>query len=245
MEIRQKIEGIVAAETAAWRAPLPYRTPIVGYADAHDPLFAQLTDLIGSEQALPADILPAAETVVAYFVPFSSEMARLAREDSGAPDIWSDYYEGTNELLAHIAARLGAELAEDGIEVATQPPTSNYDPASLRARWSHKSAAVIAGIGTFGLNRLVVTRLGTMGRIGSVVIDRRIEPSARPEGALCLWYRDGSCAACVQNCPSGALTREGFDRFRCDAYLKEKNSLPGRHGCFRCSVGPCAIRGFA
>lgn len=245
MEIRTKIERIIADETAAAPAPLPYRTPIVGYAAARDPLFLRLTDIIGSKQILPTDILPAAQTVVAYFVPFSEDMARLAREDLAASDIWSEYYVRTNELLSRIAARLKEELAGDGVAAATQPPTNNYDAASLRAKWSHKSAAVIAGVGTFGLNRLLVTRLGTMGRLGSVVIDRRIEPTPRPEKPFCLYYRDGSCAACVENCPSGALTPGGFDRFRCDAYINEKNRLPGWRGCFQCSVGPCAVRGFA
>ena len=150
-----------------------------------------------------------------------------------------------NDLLDHIAKILQVKLrAEFGIMSAMEPPTNNYNDIELTAKWPHKTSAVIAGIGTFGLNRLLITKSGCAGRLNSLIIDKKLEPSARPKSSYCLYYKTGQCFFCAQHCPSGAITKVGWNRFRCNAYLDGKNVRDTEQGCGICSSGPCAARGF-
>lgn len=238
--IRNKVIQMVKNHPESFR----FREPIVGFASAQDPLYAQLSDIIGVKQFLPTDILPTAQTVIVYFIPYSLEIVRSIQKQNNIVQQWSDNYTVTNLLLAAISDELQNELKNRGFAVKTEPPTNNYDPIQLTARWAHKSSACIAGIGTFGLNRLIITKSGTAGRLNSLVTDAFIPPTPRPAEPYCLYYRTGKCKACVEKCPSGALSTEGFDRFRCNAYLDGKNVHDLQQGCGMCSSGPCAAKGF-
>ena len=222
-----------------------YRDAIVGFADAHDPLYDSLYDAVGRKLLTPMDLLPSAKTVITFFIPYSIEVARCMQRGDVINQTWSDVYSLTNLLLAEIADNLMEELTGRwGIQCAGEPPTMNYDPVNLTAKWSHKSSAVIAGIATFGLNRLVITKSGTMGRLNSVIIDEKLEPDQRPETEYCLYKKNGTCGICMKRCPSGAIKPDGFDRFRCNGYLDGKNISDFEQGCPMCSSGPCAIKGF-
>ncbi|MEQ8154066.1 MAG: epoxyqueuosine reductase [Clostridiaceae bacterium] len=246
MDLAAVIKEIINEETRKAEAPYPYREPLVGFADANDPMFDKLTEIIGNEQVHPTEILPSASTVVVFFLPYSEEMIKKLREHPQVPiaQEWSDYYTVTNKVLSDISDRLTEELEKLGIRAGSQPPTNNYNEDELTAKWGHKSAAVISGIGTFGLNHLIVTKYGTMGRLNSLVIDAWIEPTPRAKTEYCLYYKSGKCRFCVENCPSGALSMEGIDKFRCDAYLNGKNVRDSQQGCPGCSSGPCAFKGF-
>ncbi|NTV79226.1 MAG: epoxyqueuosine reductase [Clostridiales bacterium] len=246
MDLREIITDILAQEIEKVNPPFPYRTPLIGYADALDPMFLELTKIVGNKQITPLELLPSAKTVIVYFIPFSEEMAVLSRKGGSIPihQEWSDYYTITNILLANITNQIQFMLEALGFETAIQPPTNNYDDTLLTASWSHKSCAVIAGLGTFGLNHLLITKSGTMGRLGSLVTSAVIPATKRPSTEYCLYYKNGGCKFCVENCPSGALCVTGLDKFRCDAYLYGKNIRDNQQGCPGCSSGPCAFKGF-
>lgn len=239
-EIIQKINQIVEkSEYARF-----YKQPIVGFADAKDPLYEELDEIIQVKQMRPEELLASAKTVIVFFLPFSKYLMEKVQNGHTIVQAWSHAYQITNELLAQIQKEVMAELAKEGYEVCGEPPTMNYDPINLTAKWSHKSSAVIAGIGTFGLNRLLITREGTAGRLNSLVTSASFEPTKRPDRSYCLYFQTGKCKVCVKNCPSGALTTNGFDRFRCNAYLDGKNIHDWEQGCSICSRGPCAMKGF-
>ncbi len=40
---------------------------------------------------------------------------------------------------------------------------------TMACAWSHKSAAAIAGLGSFGLHRMLITDAGCAGRCGSLL----------------------------------------------------------------------------
>lgn len=236
------IENIVKEEVFTYKEN--FREPIIGYAAADDPLYDQLSDILQVKQLHPKEILPTAKTVVVYFIPHSLAVIKTIQEDNCIVKAWSENYTLGNQVLNKIGERLQSDLQKHGIQVATEPPTDNYDPIELTTKWAHKASAVIAGIGTFGLNHLVITKSGTAGRMGSVVIDAKLLPTTRPDTEYCLYYKTGKCKVCVKKCPSGALTKDGFDRFRCNAYLDGKNIHELEQGCGMCSSGPCASRGF-
>ena len=242
--LSEDIENIIKIEVKNSEESYRFREPIIGFASADDPMYEKLTEIIGTKQLLPREILPKAKTVIVYFIPFSFEIIEKIQEKNVIVQEWSDNYTAGNNLLARISSVLEKTLTDRGISVRTEPPTNNYDPIQLTAKWSHKSSAVIAGIGTFGLNHLLITKSGTAGRLNSLIIDADIPITKRPDSSYCLYYKTGKCKVCVEKCPSGALSTDGFDRFRCNAYLDGKNIHDLQQGCGMCSSGPCAKKGF-
>ena len=240
VQVEALIKEIVISHPEAYR----YREPIVGFASADDPLFDQLDGIIGNRHTHPKELLPSARTIVVFFLPFAKEVVKEIRAGKNIVRIWSECYTDANLLLARIAGEVKSSMNSKGVAVVTEPPTENFNEEELTAQWAHKSNAVIAGIGTFGLNRLLITRSGTAGRLNSLVIDALIPPTPRPDRSYCLYFQDGSCGVCSDRCPSGALSREGFDPFRCDAYLDGKNVSKWEQGCGMCSSGPCSLNGF-
>jgi len=217
-----------------------YRQPLVGFAAADDPLFKA----IAPDHLLPYDLLPAAQTVVAYFLPFDKEIIEANRKDSYVARLWAEAYIETNRLISIIGGNLQEALASHGIASAWEQATHNFDPVNLRSAWSHKSIAYIAGLGTFGHHTMLITPMGCAGRFGSLVIDRFIPPTLRPPEKLCLYEAKGSCLYCVRHCPSGALTNGGLDRQKCYDYLLEVDRYFSDLGtcdvCGKCATGPCA-----
>lgn len=244
MRLKLLIEDVIKEEIKLSGYKEFYREPVIGYASAQDPGFDSLSDIIGYPHAKPSDILEGAQTVIVFFLPYSLELIKKIQGPKVIVPEWSIYYTKTNALLVKIASRLTERLSEIGIRSAGEPPTDNFDPVKLYAKWSNKSIAVMAGIGTFGLNHLLITKSGTAGRINTLVMDAYVDPTPKAEGPYCLYYKTGKCMACVRKCPSGALTENGYDRHRCNAYLDGKNTDLLEQGCCACSSGPCASRGF-
>ena len=222
-----------------------YSEPVIGYASADDPLYDRLDEIIGNPQIHPKEMLPGAKTVMVLFLPYSEVVQRAITTQHLVSSIWSDAYMETNPLLDQIMQTITAFLQECGIRSVTEPPTENFDHVTKTACWSHKSNAVIAGIGSFGLNHLLITEKGCLGRMNSLVMDAAIPPTLRTGHEYCLFYQNGGCRACIKNCPSGALWLDGtIDKKRCDGYLEGKNIHDWQQGCPQCSLGPCALKGF-
>jgi len=155
-------------------------------------------------------------------------------------------YVETNALLGRIGTCLIEALAERGIRAAAEPPTHNFDPVTLVSHWSHKSVAVIAGLGSFGLHQMVITDSGCAGRFGSLVLDAELPVSNFESRERCLYYHDGSCLECIQRCPAEALDAVyPFNRQRCYQHLlgvaKVYEDLGKADVCGKCAIGPCAF----
>ena len=243
------ITDFVRQEVAQAGTETQYRQPLVGFADAGDPRFLQLREVVEPTHLLPGDLLPTARSVVSFFLPFAEGIVkanragghRVARE-------WAVAYVETNALINDVSHRLAAALAGQGVKAAVEPATHNWDPVTLVSRWSHKSVAAIAGLGTFGLHHMLITDAGCAGRFGSLVIDALLEPTSSPDEPAtprCSYLVDGSCQACVHRCPVGALTESGLDKQRCYRRLLEvADSFPElglADACGKCAVGPCAL----
>jgi len=222
-----------------------YRPPLVAFASAADPGFARLREVAAPQHLLPEHLLPGARSVVSFFLPFAEEVVEANRQASYVAREWAVAYIETNQLIARICQHLTDILAEGGARVAAEPATHNFDPVSLVSRWSHKSVAAVAGLGSFGLHHMLITDAGCAGRFGSLVTDAELEPTPVAEKQRCLYYHDGSCQQCVESCPVGALTRKGLDKGLCyrrclevDAYFAD---LGLTDVCGKCALGPCAL----
>ena len=82
-----------------------------------------------------------------------------------------------------------------------------------------REAAARAGIAVYGKNTLAITRRhGSWVVLGVLVTDAELEPtSAAPEEPA--WDACGSCRACIDACPTGAIVADGvLDARRCLSY---------------------------
>ena len=236
------VESIVR-DVAQSGAITGYREPLVGFASAADPRFRDLRRIVEPTHLMPEEMLPGARSVIALFLPFAARVvdANSVHREQVAPE-WSTAYVETNALIARISAHLTGILAERGVRAAAAPATHNYDPVSLRCQWSHKSVAVIAGLGSFGLHRMVITDAGCAGRFGSLVVDADLHLAPFNARERCRYFYDSSCADCVSRCPVAALSEDGtMDKPRCHQRLLDIAAEFGAKACGKCAMGPCSL----
>jgi epoxyqueuosine reductase len=246
-ELTEFVVELIRQEVASSGNVTEYREPLVGFASAADPRFGELRRVVEPTHLLPEEMLPGARSVVGFFLPFAAWVVEAnARDWSRVAREWPIAYLETNALIERITGRLIEALAERGVRAAAAPATHNYDPDTLICRWSHKSVAVIAGLGSFGLHRMVITDAGCCGRFGSLVLDADLvftQPAIRER---CLYFYDGSCRECIDRCPVNALSIDGsIDKQRCNRRLLGQAKLSGLEpladACGKCAIGPCSL----
>lgn len=246
-ELSDFITEIIKKETAGSGTITQYREPIVGFVAANDPGFSELRQAVTPAHMMPDDLLPGAKSVVSFFLPFAPEVAIANEKDRHlVAEEWVIAYTETNQLIGRSTERLIERLAVHGVRAAAEPATGNFNRESLVSWWSHKSIAVLAGIGSFGLHHLIITDAGCAGRFGSLVIDADL-PINKPEPKeRCEFYVDGPCMECVFNCPVNALDEDGtIDKQACWVRCQENDAqfpqFEAVQVCGKCAVGPCAL----
>jgi epoxyqueuosine reductase len=246
-DLAEFIVATVRREVAEAGTTTGYREPLVGFAAADDPRFPDLRRVVEATHLLPQDLLDGARSVVAFFLPFAYQVVEAnARHKERVAREWVVAYVETNALIGRINAHLIAALAGWGVRAVAQPATHNFDPVSLVSRWSHKSVAVIAGLGSFGVHHMVITDSGCAGRFGSLVIDAELPVTPARPRERCLYFHEGSCLECVLRCPVDALDENGqIDRQRCYSHLlgvaKKYEDQGLADVCGKCVIGPCSL----
>jgi epoxyqueuosine reductase len=240
-----------------------FDAPLVGYASLHDPLFTEYAAIIGDFHQAPADLLsfacgleqPIQGTVICWVLPISDAARAANRCEQRMPSRqWAHtrtHGEAFNdELRRHLVALLTA-TGQRAVAPLHAPSWRLVEtPDGLASTWSERHAAYAAGLGTFSLSRGFITARGIAHRCGSVITDLVIPPtprSYRQYAEYCLFFRDGSCAACIGRCPAGAIGRDGMDKKRCRSYgygtvIGEVGEQYGvaAPGCGLCQTGvPC------
>lgn len=223
-----------------------YREPVIGFASASDALYDRASEIIGYKVFHPTDILPEAKTVASFFVPFEEQTVKYARARGPFPTNkeWSLGYYELNMLIGKIMAVVVNELKAVGVKSETEPVTDNYNHIDLTTSWPHKTTAYIAGLGTFGINRVIITPMGSAGRLGSIVFDQEITPTKRPSGENCYYKEEGKCGICAKRCATTAIRYNSFSRFMCnehDVIMRDDPSTIDR-GCPLCNAAaPCGF----
>jgi epoxyqueuosine reductase QueG len=200
--------------------------PLVGFADANHPYILNLKKVITPTHKLPTDVLPDASIVIAYFVPFTKELAftNKAPGDIASPE-WALAYEETNSMFIKLNEHIISKLIEMGYDANVSPEASTFDQKILKSNWSHRHFAKVAGLGTFGINNMLITKVGCCGRYSTIVTNLKVTPDSPLKEELCLYKKNGSCGLCVKHCPSGALTLDGYDRHKCYVVLRKNAEL--------------------
>jgi epoxyqueuosine reductase QueG len=224
-----------------------WKDAIVRFADANDSLFYNLRSAVSSTHAMPKDFLDEAETVIVYFIPFTDEINKSNIKGRECSEEWARAYVESNKLMQELNQYLADELEDSGYKSYAIPGTYNFDTDKLISDWSQRHVAYIAGLGSFGLNNMMITEKGCCGRIGSIVTSLKLEPSNRLNEEYCLYKKNGKCKACVRRCVNNALKVDEFVRNNCYDICLENDKKYSYLGlcdiCGKCTVGvPCSTK---
>jgi len=109
------------------------------------------------------------------------------------------------------AAWRAADLIRAAGYRAAIPGNLRYGASEPAHRIHFKKAAVLAGIGAFGRNQLVIhPDWGPWLMLRTVITDARLLADDRSTFSPC-----DDCGRCLSACPSGALSEAGIDRETC------------------------------
>ncbi len=206
-DIRTEIEKIIKDEVKKIGRPDLFREPMVGFVSVDDPSIVNVKGIVGPWHDSPDDQLPGARTIIAYTVPFTKEVALDPEYAKFSGLIWSEAYILINKKFGEISGIVADYLRSQGFEAATVTATNDYDPSDPVSSWSHRTMACAAGLGKFGMNRILMTSKGSAVRYCSLLTTAELAPSGPYDGPVCMGLEDGSCTLCLEACPVNALTR--------------------------------------
>ncbi len=228
-----------------------WREPVVGIADVANPLFLELNKVASPTHVLPGDFISGAKSVIVFFLPFAEEIIKSNVFGFQSSRAWDIANIETNNLIADLNIFLHEVVTKEGYDSTILPATYNYDEKKLTSDWSHRHVAYIAGVGTFGINNMLITERGCCGRIGSVITTMPLEATETLKGENCLYKHNSSCAQCVKRCVASAISiEEGYpyvNRVACneqvyDGLVPEYDIGPG-DACGKCMCQvPCTMK---
>ena len=247
-----------------------FEEPLVGFVRGNDPIFDRFKEVIGPHHFTPWEIMrwqaekngvkppePEDISVVSFAMPLSQDTKR----DNAAAVEWASERWAQTRLLGEIFSQtfvreIVTDLMERGI-LAIAPDVTpmfnkrRYPKVGWASPWSHRHMAYAAGLGTFGMHDFLITEKGAAHRLGSFVVNLRLEPNRqRPEDihAHCLHYRGQPCLECARRCPVDAITAENaHDKETCSQKVMDSLKYCNKHyhifiyGCGLCAAGvPCS-----
>lgn len=167
---------------------------------------AGLDSLAGPPEADPRTVLPGATAVVSYFVvePEDVIMKYLSKEDP-AP-YRSNFYDNI-QLVGRAGLAVAELLRSRGFRAVPLSPNLVYTEGSnviqgLEAPFSHRYAAVGAGLGAIGLSGNVMTpEYGARICLGSVICDAPLLADRPLDENPCT-----ECRRCLDVCASGFMS---------------------------------------
>jgi len=188
---------------------------LVGVARADSPL-------LGEHGEDPEKILPGAQSLITFGVALNraavcSDNMRLNRYDSMC----------VYERLNHISLETTRLLATEGAKAISVSPYFPIDMGGesrgMKGDINHKTVAAIAGVGSIGLSRLLLTpEFGPFVRLGTIATDASLSADQRLDENPC-----EECDACRDACPVEAIKEDGTLDYRACATNTLRNGIPG------------------
>jgi epoxyqueuosine reductase QueG len=205
--------------------------PLAGFAPVErwdTPLF----DPWVPEEFRPRAIFPETRTVIVLGLPVSLPVLETA------PSIhYHELYKTVNTLLDMQGYRLSEWLTAEGFP-STWIPRDGYGSISTlkeepRVFFSHRHAAFLAGLGTFGVNNTLLTpAFGPRVRFVSVFTSAVLTPDPVMTRPVCI-----HCMRCMRACPVKALNGQDYPRG-----LTDKKACATRsEALYKRSISPCGL----
>jgi epoxyqueuosine reductase QueG len=224
-----------------------FTSAAVKIADANDPYFLELKkpEIVGAHHKHPREWLPDAERVICYMLYYSEDVRESNRRDTQRPsDAWLHGRIEGHEMVLAAAAHIEAILKKAGWAAFSPQLDARTaeSPPRFSSFWSERHVAFLAGMGTFGLSKGLISQQGMAGRLGSVITNAVLKPDIRPYTDI--YEYCSNCGACTQRCPANAISLEtGKNHERCAAFIDrimKEECRPPYYGCGKCQVGvPC------
>ena len=170
----------------------------------------------------PEKLLPGAQSLISIGVALNraavcSGNIRLNRYDSMC----------VYERLNHISLETIRLLTREGARAVSVSPYLPVDMSSeskgMKGEVNHKTVAAIAGLGSIGLNRLLVTaEFGPFVRLGTVITDATLSADQPLDENPC-----DQCELCRTACPVEAIQEDGTLDYRACVSNALSGGLPG------------------
>jgi len=186
----------------------------------------------------PALLFPGARSIIAIAVAYPAKLKHPPVSEPGkrrgilSRSAWGEDYH-------HVLRRRMDNLAE---WIRERVPDARLMPMTDTGPLADRAVAERAGLGFGGKNCSIITpEFGSWVYLGEMITDLPLEPDTPVEESC------GDCTACLDACPTGALTGPGqINAKRCISYLTQtKEALPDEfmrkignrlYGCDTCQV---------
>jgi epoxyqueuosine reductase QueG len=228
--------------------------PLIGYAAADDPLFDEYKDpaVIGEGWMSPREWMEDARTVIVFFFPYSEEVrSRAAASEKLINEAWKYGYPAGSTLSKEMTIELQKMMEKEGMRTlnplndprmkTTNVPVKNGEEDDLHfiPAWSTRHGGYVAGLGTFGINRHIITEKGCCGSLTTLFTDLVFEPTERKYTGI--YENCIKCGKCAERCPGKAITIENLRNLKkCSEFGGFLREAYGGGGCAKCMFGvPC------
>jgi len=226
-----------------------WKEPIIEIIPVNDKMLTALKEITYPEHLMPGDILQDAKSIISFFIPFRENIVNSNTGGELASEEWAAAYIKTNDLIKTINENIGILMEQNGYKAGKIPATHNFDTEKLISNWSHRHIAYIAGMGTFGINNMLITKNGCCGRFGSTIINYEFKEYRQIQkiSEKCLNKLNGSCGVCQAKCINNAYENNFFNRHKCYEQCLKNAEHHKKNGnadvCGKCLVGlPCSTR---
>lgn len=246
--VRETVEEFQQEGLAGGGSQTRFGEPVLRYISTAHPMFD--TFFARGENDHPKNIWRPGYTMIVYYLPFAEEIPRYDEETQTATEQWRSAIEDSRWLAMRVNAAIAEMLTKVGRIYSRSSTMMDWDHQLHRYRWSNKIAGHLAGIGSFGPAGSLQTEYGFGGRVGSMMTDGVFVPKPEPvDGAVldeafqnvltaCRFTgaRDVHCSEeMIAACPGGAISADGIDRAKCQAWCETINSAdPCPEMCGRC-----------
>ena len=221
-----------------------FDNPLLGVAGMQDPLFACLKeeDAVGPQHLSPQQWMSSSQSVISYFLPFTKRV-REANKSMGQPAQEWLFGRIEGQLFINALCQFLVDwFIEKGYEAIAPSLDNRFKIIHRRSNWSERHVAYIAGLGTLSLNCSLITKRGSAGRLGSVIVSAPLEST--PRSYTNRYENCTQCGACIRRCPPLAISEKGKEHAVCSDYLdRVLVRFHPRYGCGKCQTGvPCEDR---